>query len=70
MIIQNAPTSQHSFLAPDTNAQPTPPPDKYVGTIKPKTQNAVLPAKRATQHFGFWVYYDHLLTGFSSPPHR
>jgi len=21
--------------------------------IKPKTQNAVLPAKRATQHFGF-----------------
>jgi len=23
--------------------------------IKPKTQNAVLPATRATQHFGFWV---------------
>jgi len=29
--------------------------DKYVGTIKPKTQNAVVPAKRAPQHFGFWV---------------
>jgi len=28
---------------------------KYPGKIKPKNQNAVLPAKRATQHFGFWV---------------
>jgi len=26
---------------------------KYVGTIKPKTQNAVSSAKRATQHFEF-----------------
>jgi len=26
-----------------------------VSPIKPKTQNAVLPALRATQHFGFWV---------------
>jgi len=28
---------------------------KYLGTIKPKTQNAVVPALRAPQHFGFWV---------------
>jgi len=28
---------------------------KYLRVIRPKTQNAVLPAKRATQHFGFWV---------------
>jgi len=28
---------------------------KQVIAIKPKTQNAVLPALRATQHFGFWV---------------
>jgi len=30
-------------------------PDKHVGIIKPKTQNAVLSTLRATQHFGFWV---------------
>jgi len=28
---------------------------KYLRIIKPKTQNAVLPASQATQHFGFWV---------------
>jgi len=28
---------------------------KEVIAIKPRTQNAVLPASRATQHFGFWV---------------
>jgi len=28
-------------------------PGKYLGTIKPKTQNAVVPALRAPQHFGF-----------------
>jgi len=28
---------------------------KYLSTIKPKTQNAVLSASRTTQHFGFWV---------------
>jgi len=33
---------------------------KYLRTIKPKTQNTVLPAKRATQYFGF--NYEHLLT--------
>jgi|GEM_PF-2208286 len=28
-------------------------PFKYLGLIKVKTQNAVPPAKRAAQHFGF-----------------
>ena len=29
--------------------------DKYLGLIKSKIQNAVPPAKRAAQHFGFWI---------------
>jgi len=41
-------TSIYSPMSYSHNAS-----DKYLSTIKPKTQNAVLPALRATQHFGF-----------------